>query len=200
MYLKRTNGVNYKLIYADWLSMFYSSDVNCPIISQLLLKNVSNVYSNWSNTDVISFDFNFDITVNPKNAFSEFPVLKVMTKDGTPYLMPINVTVWEEKIVIPVVTQINMAPFLLSPPLSITEIVDSAAPILEYTFRLSEAYDDNNLMDTLSISSQTLGSLAYKYKSGIAVLDTSNSKYLSYDVSTTALKVTFESFNKLNES
>ena len=48
----------------------------------------------WTNTSFISLNFKFDILINPNNAFSEILVLKVMTQDGIPLLMPMNITVW----------------------------------------------------------------------------------------------------------
>lgn len=37
VYQTRSNGVRHKLNYKDWMALFYSSDINCPISSAELV-------------------------------------------------------------------------------------------------------------------------------------------------------------------
>lgn len=78
-------------------------------------------------------------------------------------------------------------------------VIDPAAPVLEFNFLISEALDDQDLMDTMKISSTNFGSLGYKFAIGSKVpsVDSEKSAFMSFDTSSTILKVTFASFEEL---
>jgi len=77
---------------------------------------------------------------------SEDLFLKVSTVAGTPYYLPVNVTVTNSTTIVDVVEDanavVNKAPFLINSPNDLDYEVDEDAPQLSFKFLLSDAVDD----------------------------------------------------------
>lgn len=113
--------------------------------------------------------------------------------------MPIKVTIFVQPELENLKSIVNRAPFLESPPADVEYTIDRTEPTLDFFFVLSNAFDDQNALDYLLISSRRLGSvkLTYPSETNVPVLDSQDSEILLYDSSTTKLTVHFASSEQL---
>lgn len=75
------------------------------------------------------------------------------TLHGTPYRMPLNITVYQQQTLENTEETVNLPPVLGRPPPSQDAEVDPDDPQLVYKFILSEAFDDLDQLDSLQITS-----------------------------------------------
>jgi uncharacterized protein YrzB (UPF0473 family) len=198
--LQKFGGQNNKeyLLFGVYSSWFRSSSNNCPIETYELLTTSPLNGSLVAYSDLqITKDVNKNFVIRTEKSFHLNLILMVNTKNGTAFAMPFNVSVLEPQFDL----NMNMPPFLSSPPASIFSVVDPLDPILTYTFNVSEPLDDHNKLEKIKFSSKSLGKLGYVYDhEGQATKVEQMSSYLEFKPETNFLSVRFTDIDDITKT